>query len=250
MPRLFDEFPPVARRLMITAERLYGQHGLDGVSLRQIVAAAGQSNNNAVPHHFGSKLGLVQATSEMRLPPLEQERHALLARARRDGDDSPERMLGALLIPLVTVLNERDLEPYARFTLAVMKLEPGLHPFVKSADISPASMEIRSRLARRLGHLPQDVFRRRLSLACGLFLSAVSQLGGRLSLSSDGYSSRQVFVQDVFGASVGVLAASYPPAATMPPAMAGAGSSASHPGGSPWPPHAGKRIKKSPASTA
>ena len=73
-------------------------------------------------------------------------------------------MLGVLLMPLVTVLNEHDLEHYARFTLAVMKVEPEQHPFVRSGDISPASMEVHNQLAESLPHLPPDVFRRRLAL--------------------------------------------------------------------------------------
>jgi AcrR family transcriptional regulator len=212
MPRLFEEFPPVAQRLLVTAERLYGQHGVDGVSLRQIVSAAGQSNNNAVPLHFGSKAGLIQAVSEMRLPPLEDERRALLVSAHRDEDRSVERMLGVLLMPLVTVMNEHDLEHYARFTLAVMKVEPEQHPFVRSGDISPASMEIHNQLAESLPHLPPDVFRRRLALACSLFLNAAAQVGGKLRLLSNGYSSRRIFFQDMFGAAIAVLNAPFPPA--------------------------------------
>jgi AcrR family transcriptional regulator len=213
MPRLFEEFPTVAQRLMLTAERLYGQHGVDGVSLRQIVAAAGQSNNNAVPLHFGSKAGLIQAVSEMRLPPIEAERRILLAAAHRDSDRRIERMLGVLLMPLVTAMNEQDLEHYARFTLAVMRVEPEEHPFVKSADISPASMEIHAQLEDALPHLPPDVFRRRLALACSLFLSGAAQVGGKLRLSPNGYWSRQTFFQDMFGASIAVLNASFPPVA-------------------------------------
>jgi AcrR family transcriptional regulator len=205
------DYPPGAQQLMTTAERLYGQHGVDGISLRQLVTAAGQGNNYAVQHHFGSKLGLIKAVSEMRLPALEAERQAMLDAAARDGDFSLERMLGATLIPLVTLLGEEDLEHYARFSLAVMSLDPYLHPFVTSVPVSTASTEIRDRLAERLPHLPADVLRRRLSLAVGLFLNAASQLGGQLRLSTEGYSSRRLYFQDAFDASVAVLSAPFPP---------------------------------------
>jgi AcrR family transcriptional regulator len=213
MPRLFEEYPKTAQRLMIAAERLYGQHGLDGISLRQLVAAAGQANNYAVQHHFGSKLALIQAVSEMRLPAMEAEREILLDQARRDGDLGVERMLAALLAPLVTVLDEAALQDYARFTLSVMHLDPHLHPFMKSADISPASMEIHGRLEQSLSHLPPDVFRRRLSLAASVFLNGASELGGKLVLSENGYATREDFFQDVFRASLGVLSAPFPPEA-------------------------------------
>jgi hypothetical protein len=113
----------------------------------------------------------------------------------------------------VTQLDDQDLQHYARFTLSVMRLDEHLHPFVKSAAISPGSMEIHGRLNDALSHLPHDVFRRRLSLSCSLFLSAASHLGGKLSLSRNGYSSRAQFFRDTFGASVAVLTAPYPPAA-------------------------------------
>jgi len=205
--------PKGAQRLMLTAERLYGQHGLDGVSLRQLGMAAGHSNKYVVQHYFGSKLGLIHAVSEMRLPGLEAERQRLLEAAHRDEDYRLERMLAALLSPLVTQLEDQDLRHYARFTLSVMRLDEHLHPFMKSADISPGSMEIHERLNQALAHLPHDVFRRRLALAVSLFLGAASQLGGKLVLSRKGYATRAQFFADAFGASVAVLKAPYPPSA-------------------------------------
>src|SRR3546814_19942695 len=49
------------QRLLDTAERLFGEHGVDAISVRQITLAAGQSNNSAVAHHFGSKEDLLLA---------------------------------------------------------------------------------------------------------------------------------------------------------------------------------------------
>lgn len=55
------------RRLLIeTAERLFAEHGINGVS-REIRLAAGQSNTSAVTYHFGSKTGLLRAILEYRL---------------------------------------------------------------------------------------------------------------------------------------------------------------------------------------
>ncbi|WP_449341331.1 TetR/AcrR family transcriptional regulator, partial [Streptomyces canarius] len=47
--------------IMAAAERLYAEHGLSGVSNRQIGEAAGQSNTTVVSYHFGSKTALVRA---------------------------------------------------------------------------------------------------------------------------------------------------------------------------------------------
>jgi AcrR family transcriptional regulator len=70
--------------LILTAERLFGRHGVEGASLRQIAAEAGAANNSAVHYHFGSKEGLVQAIFEYRLPQLMQRRR-LLAAQREPG---------------------------------------------------------------------------------------------------------------------------------------------------------------------
>lgn len=205
MPRLFQEYPKTARKLMLAAERLYGQHGLDGVSLRQLATAAGQANNYVVQHHFGSKLGLIQAVSEMRLPAMEAHRQTLLDAARAEGDYSVSRMLSCLFSPLVTVLEAQDMKDYALFTLAVMHLDPEQHPFERSTDISPASTEIRSKLSNSLSHLGPDVFRRRLALSASVFLNGISELGGKLKLSPAGYTSNDQYCSDVFEAALAVL---------------------------------------------
>jgi AcrR family transcriptional regulator len=48
-------------RLIDTGEFLIAFRGVDGVSLREIASAAGQSNNYAVQYHVKDKTGLVRA---------------------------------------------------------------------------------------------------------------------------------------------------------------------------------------------
>jgi len=69
-----------ALQLLLTAERLFAEHGFAGVSLRQIATEAGSANNSAVVYHFGSKEGLVGAIFAYRLPQLMQRRELLKAR--------------------------------------------------------------------------------------------------------------------------------------------------------------------------
>src|SRR3546814_11435735 len=95
MTRPFEDYPKGARALIVTAERLFGQHGLDGVSLRQIVVAAGQANTSAVHHHFGSREGLIQAVHDMRVPAMEKARPERLAEIDRAGRTDLEALLGA-----------------------------------------------------------------------------------------------------------------------------------------------------------
>lgn len=69
-----------ALQLLLTAERLFAEHGFAGVSLRQIGIESGSSNNSAVHYHFGSKERLVEAIFDYRTPKLLKRRELLKAR--------------------------------------------------------------------------------------------------------------------------------------------------------------------------
>src|SRR3546814_12753028 len=73
------------QRLLDTAERLFGEHGVDAISVRQITLAAGQSNNSAVAHHFGSKEDLLLAIFKNRS--LEVDSAVRSTEARRVGNE-------------------------------------------------------------------------------------------------------------------------------------------------------------------
>jgi AcrR family transcriptional regulator len=87
-----------ALQLLLTAERLFAVHGIDGVSLRQIAAEAGSSNNSAVRYHFGTKRDLLTAIFTYRLDELTRRRALLVERA--DPDDLRARV-EAHLLPLI-----------------------------------------------------------------------------------------------------------------------------------------------------
>jgi AcrR family transcriptional regulator len=91
--------------LILTAERLFAEHGLDGVALRQISAAAGNGNNSAVHYHFGSKESLVQAIFEYRLPALNERRQELLD--ERDPDDL-RGWVECFILPIMELAERRD----------------------------------------------------------------------------------------------------------------------------------------------
>jgi len=76
--------PSTKEQIVRTAERLFAECGLDGMSLRQISAEAGNGNNSAVQYHFGSKDQLVQAVYEFRLPEIYERRQILVSHRRPD----------------------------------------------------------------------------------------------------------------------------------------------------------------------
>ncbi|MEO9329429.1 TetR/AcrR family transcriptional regulator [Gordonia aurantiaca] len=67
------------RQALITAaEKLIALHGVSAVSSRQISKAAGQGNNYAVGHHFGSKADLIRAALTVHNTPLDELRRKAL----------------------------------------------------------------------------------------------------------------------------------------------------------------------------
>ena len=110
-----------ARRTLIeTAERMYAERGINGVSLRQIGAAAGQLNTGAARYHFGSKVGLINAVFEHRMGPINAMRIEMLDAVEADGEGgSMRRLIEAFLLPLATALGDRRRPSwYIRFAVA------------------------------------------------------------------------------------------------------------------------------------
>jgi len=101
--------PPVGRsakqQLVLTAERLFAVHGIDGVPLRQIGTEAGMANKSAVQYHFGSKEGLVEAILVNRLDDLDRRR--ALLQARTPADDL-RGVIEAHHLPLIELAEDED----------------------------------------------------------------------------------------------------------------------------------------------
>ena len=105
-----------AESLLKAAERLFGRLGIDGVSLREIAAAAGHRNVNAVQYHFGDKGGLVRAIYERNLAILDRRRGELLDQLRIESRlDSLPALVRCFFQPLVELVDEDGLHGYAAF---------------------------------------------------------------------------------------------------------------------------------------
>ena len=90
-------------QILLAAERMIADHGVDGVSMRQIGTAVGSGNNSVVLYHYGSKDNLVEAIFEHRLPRLRERRAALIA------DRRPSDLRGWLSCQIDMVLEQSDL---------------------------------------------------------------------------------------------------------------------------------------------
>ncbi len=78
-------------RVLEVAERLFAERGLDAVSIRDIIAAAG-ANLGAINYHFGTKDRLIEAVFERRLIPSTQERLRALETVEKAAGDRPPKL--------------------------------------------------------------------------------------------------------------------------------------------------------------
>lgn len=190
--------PKGAVQLLLTAERLFGEQGIDAVSLRQIVTAAGQANSSAVQHHFGSKEGLIQAVYDMRLPELDNNRQRLLDRYMdEDGYVALSSLLRVMFLPVVENMDEAAQKSFALFHSQLMLLDISRHPFRHSRVPQPAYEAIYQRLVKELNYLPQAVLELRLRLATDLFFGALNEFRRLEVADKDLYPSSDPYWNEV-----------------------------------------------------
>jgi AcrR family transcriptional regulator len=96
--------------LMVSAERLFALNGVEGVSLREIQAAAGQSNSSVITYHFGSLDGLVRALLEFRYQKVNARRAELLQEARIRGvAGDPRETVWIIVRPLIESIDAGEM---------------------------------------------------------------------------------------------------------------------------------------------
>lgn len=144
--------PATALQLVLSAERLFAQHGLAGVSLRQISMEAGSSNNSAIRYHFGSKDGLLRAIFAYRINDLMQRRALLRARA---DPNNLRAQLEAHVLPLLEFAESPD-SSYVSFVEQLQR-SGQVDFFLFQSDAMRSQEEFTSGMQRLLSHLPDPV---------------------------------------------------------------------------------------------
>lgn len=157
-----------ARHLLVTAERLFAVHGLEGVSLRQVAVEAGSANNSAVHYHFGSKEGLVDAILALRVSHLLQRRALLRARV---ADDDLRSHLEAHLLPLLELAEDPN-SSYVSFLEQVERTDPSLLRSQREAALSQD--DFAQDMRPLLAHVPEPARSLRITQAQALCLHAAA----------------------------------------------------------------------------
>lgn len=178
------------RALLIgAAEKLIALNGVAAVSSRQISKAAGQGNNYAVGHHFGSKEDLLRATLTSHNIPIERLRRRCLAEV---GPEPGVRdWLRCLVGPEVEYL-VAELGPpsyFARFFAQVSSDPSATVVLYEETARSEVLMTILDRFYATLPTLSDDVLEVRNNLTRHMIVNALADIE-RAGEAEAGASSR------------------------------------------------------------
>ncbi|WP_344485847.1 TetR/AcrR family transcriptional regulator [Nonomuraea monospora] len=171
-------------RILLTAERLFAEHGVFAVSNRQISEAAGQGNNAAVGYHFGTKSDLLRAIVDDHTTRLERIRERLL----RDRGDSTELRdwVACVVLPFTDHLSSLGTPSwYARLAAQIMT-EPRLRELVAGGlHDAPGFHTVVAGLHRCLPGLPPELRRRRDDMARTLLVHTCAHRERTLPMDAD-----------------------------------------------------------------
>jgi AcrR family transcriptional regulator len=175
-------------RLIKTAERLFAEHGIEGVSLSDINRVAGQKNKNATHYHFGDKRGLLRAILDKHQPPLVLKRDSMLEALETGDGYTISGVVRALLYPLTEKLFDSD--GGRQYLCIAAELAMTYAAVLNGVEVNYLGLGSLDRLIRArhklLQHLPGPVAQQRIQFAVSLILNGLADHSRALDAGEKG----------------------------------------------------------------
>lgn len=180
------------QRLLAAAERLFAEHGVDGVSLRAVMQAAG-ANVASVHYHFGSKDALLDAVVRSRLDLVSFSRDGLVADLVAGSD--PRMLAEAFIRPILDLVHSGGADWVRLIADLLRSNHPALGP------VSDGFLVRNSRFIDRLREVDPEASLQaigfRLAQAMSLTLSTLGNLDNvEAVLSRDGMTWTEPQIRD------------------------------------------------------
>lgn len=160
-------------QLKLAAQTLFGRHGIEAVTVQQIVEAAGQRNNASLHYHFGSKDELVRQLVVDGARQLDSRRHEMLQSMEAAGGPRNVReVLEILVLPVVELGDHERWRGYIRF---ISNLQLSNRDKLRSAlagQWNTGYVECLNKLRQLLSPMPQPLLEQKLSFL-GIYANAV-----------------------------------------------------------------------------
>jgi len=177
-------------RILLTAEKLFAELGIDRVSIRQINLAAEQKNSSATQYHFGNKTGLLEAIFDYRMEPINQRRLEMLREQKEAGDEaSLRRLVEALVYPLTEQLQSYGSGYYYIPIVAQVTGHPNYYAIAQHRSRHATGLRQLLTLTRKnLADIPEQLIRQRFGMALRQVFNELAdyqRLKGRLKGQSN-----------------------------------------------------------------
>jgi len=197
-------------QLILAAEKLFAESGIDGVSLRQINVAAGQKNSSAAHYHFGSKESLILSIYQNRMKHVNERRLAALERLQKASRQPCVRdLVGVVVYPIV---EEIDADQSGRNYIRFMAQAIG-HPQLDLMELQRQEnrgglVKALQLMRKALPKVPDPIFGQRFGLA---FEQIVHSLADREKLRGSSATHFEIdaalFVSNLVDCISGAMAA-------------------------------------------
>ncbi len=195
--------------IMRAAEKLVAQVGVENISIKEIVNAAGQKNESALQYHFKNLTGLLDAVHAERSEQVQAKRAASLAVLLEKSSEPSLRQLCMLMVEPTFQLARAHLE-FRRYIkafgheLAISDASPLKIVSTKGGG-GESGQQTGLLLRKVLPHLKEENYRRRMEAAI-MLCSASMYHQARQKNAFRGHQS-DLFLQNLIDALVGLLSA-------------------------------------------
>jgi AcrR family transcriptional regulator len=195
--------------LLDVAEHLYGERGIDNVSLRQIRITSGARNTAAVQFHFGDRDGLVAALAQRHVPRIGARQDELWKQVENDNaQDDGRRLVEVLVRPGAEYLMLGASERAWMKIMAELVAAPDM-PLAEISDIAPAASvgAGRALLEHMMKLMPPRIARERLFVATHMLVHLYAD---RARVTADEKARRrhvgaEVFIENLIDMTHGAL---------------------------------------------
>lgn len=200
-------------RLIVNAEKMLAERGLDAVSLREITIASGERNASALNYHFGSRQGLIRAISAYRMGAIDARRHELLSAVEAEGRTGDLRSLIEVKTwpQAESMVDDSGSNNYVRL-MAQIHARPNVDFRDIVADVFDQTFTtVNQYILDILAHLPDRVVRQRLRIMpaqTAIALSEADRMRRLAETSGDGNRfNLELAVENIIDMQVGAVSA-------------------------------------------
>ncbi len=198
---------------MRAAEKLIAQSGVENISIREIVAGAGQKNESALQYHFKNLTGLLDAIHAQRSEEVQSTRAKLLAAMLESTSEPSLGQLCTLMVEPTFQLARANIE-FRRYIkafgheLAISDTSP-LKKVSRNGGGGLSGQQIGAMLRRALPQLDESDYRKRMEAAV-MLCSASMYHHARQKNAFRGHPS-DLFLHNLIDALVGLFSAPVSP---------------------------------------